>query len=897
MKSYDILKSSDLNNLHTFDGTGLQTYNNEFSVFLEAIHIDGSLEERDVQNITATSEAGQVWLIKQDDTYRVTSALRDRLTSLLAIEGVNLVQLKLTPYTKPSVGSTEFPNEAATANQLEEEFRKRDLQDEFILEETLSKTNEVTDDHSGQLDDLRNELAELRAKGAIVGRQVHLDIDENITRLAANPWTRLGSGIKLRPEADDIEIDLTHNDEIFTQRYRIGSIPIVDPKSSPRTGLKEAFEFQASNELYCAKDAEGFLYVAAKTAVDNVRIQLYEIVYGDNEGVANLVAGFDKRLTEVEKQIAQLETADHRDLFERAEKSNEVLPSDEIIFNQSKDSRKVITDENDITGQAGVIGDRLGSLAVAAIDVGSVKETLYYAATTDVDAFSLDNNADDELSNVEKNRVLELTDHLGRTIEGVLVIRRRTATAPGYITLISERDSLPLTLLVANNDGTVLQRLTENYTENLGSINGNDVGGYSWDSYEVNVDYDFQETVFGPADSPKEVADIILRIQPLSSAIGGRNINHLNIRLGSVSGEAPGIKKAPATALLKAVRDAESAALAPRFADIDKRIEEASQTGGGVSADVLSVNGHPLLADSVLDLFGTNTADFNAAPANTTYDLVFNTFISPDFATSINNELTRESASITVGIGLGRYTITPANARLKAGHQNLIFKIPKSEVSNLRDNTAQGEAVRSIIRAGTVGTIIAQVTTTIDSNFQVPNLPETWAERGNKDPIPANGNKFDEIKNKVVIKRWAAGRAPQDYNNWHTASELTISGVVLDKKYKINATVELDTSLNSNAASRIDLEIGYWKASGGGFTKLADASVEYTSNSASGRINEITLNDIEYVEVKSTDNPEINAARPGTTYFGARLQTQNFGSGIVKLIARETNNEEFVNNF
>lgn len=663
MKSVIILPGTNLDTV-AIDGSGFDLYNGEYLVSIETRNVKNEKLDEYFQSVPQGEDAP--WSIADEaGLYKITDEGKRAINSALAEKDVTSVIFAVSNYVPPrdEIPSDIFPENQVTADALRQEFGRVSKQDKYV-EELLR--DHVSDagaslEEKLEIEALREDVEALEAKANIVGRRVYHDATlDNIT-LTGGSWrkvTNAAGDLTFRPEADDIELDIEHNNEIFTHRFRRRALPtIADPQNDPiNSSKKEALEFQANNEFYCALDSNGVFYIAVKNDVRDLELQVYEIVYGEKPGIeqeidelrtdidgnVDAIAALRTKIGEVETEagdnttaiaairadIARLEKAiggSVEALFNTSDKAERAETTDKILA-QSVGTRTVVTDEHEITDpDIASFGDALGELATANIPVDGTPESLAYAVTEKVDKIALGGDSiPHEIGGLSKARILQLNDIVHGKINGALIVRAATQTAPGYITLLTQYNVQPITLTMRDAQGRITASITRNWVADEGSLNGESVGGYTWN--QSTLDPNDLLALFFDGATPRAVKDILLHLRPTPTSRGP----HISITLATVDEQPAGIKVIDVGEIVHDSVEASKASLAP----INERLDDLSRGEGHF--ELRSINSQATTLKTIFDMLGVTRTAFDAAASTTRYNLRLNIYTPKVLADQLN---------------------------------------------------------------------------------------------------------------------------------------------------------------------------------------------------------------------------------------------------------------------
>ena len=365
---------------------------------------------------------------------------------------------------------------------------------------------------------------------------------------------------------------------------------------------------------------------------------------------------------------ALLKSTGVKDIFDATAAGTPEL-SDLLISRHASKNRKVFSDQSDLTSPE---GDTLGALAKANIAILAADEQeLFYAVTDNVTNFSLGDQQVEDLFTVPQvrpDRILQVHTAIGRNdFTAVIAVRRRTATAPGYVLIASEYNAGPMVLEVIKGDGSLL-RATANYQAEAAWINGTRVGTWFFQNVDDNGNFaadqlEFQNLIFGPSDAPKEVKDIHLNLVPLQSATGGVFGPRIILGLANVTEEVVENKEFPISSLLPIMRGVSEELYQKTIDMIEQQIENLRRTVGQHGSALLSVNGFNLVVATYELLMGRLE--------NNEYTLDVRFSLSDAEATALTN-LAGTNLQLTIS-GLSSLAMPVVND-FEAGESGAVFK-------------------------------------------------------------------------------------------------------------------------------------------------------------------------------------------------------------------------------
>ena len=442
-----------------------------------------------------------------------------------------------------------------------------------------------------------------------------------------------------------------------------------------------------------------------------------------------------------------------KDLFDSVKTGLPELDDRFLVRHESK-NRKVLSDEHDLTSRE---GDTLGMLSTGNIDVfASDKEEVHYAVTDNVHSFSLgDDQVDDQfiIPAERPSRILQIHTAIGREVSAVMIVRRRTATAPGYVVIATDYNAGQLSLDVVKGDGSAL-RSTQEY-QNLGWINGLRSGGWLFQNVDDNGNFvadqfNFQNIVFGPSDAPKEVSNIHLTLEPQQSLVGGVYHPRISIGLANSSEEVIQNKKYPLSALLPLIAGVSAETLKEDLQKIENEIDTLRHHLGQNDTSLISINDFPLVAPTIQTLIGVTDAQYQAAARTTEYQLRVAFNLSASEAATLN---AAGLSNISMLFHFVRIEADPQISALTEGLTVAVFSIQKIAleqiINNVLDAGSEGAIdveLSTVDGSGDVQSRITRTTLVIDKTFSREGLTEPWARVGSEELIP-----FD----KIVQSKWA----------------------------------------------------------------------------------------------------------------------------------------------
>ena len=154
-----------------------------------------------------TNESTPLLLTQPTDQFELTAQGRELLSQILDSEpNATHIQLLISGGIRPSIEGTSLPEDGITAESLENEYNKRDLQDVHIL----GQLGIVDDKHGGSIGELEGQIDEFLARESRIGRVVTKLNTEDSADLS-NTWVRVvdGSALERLPTPPD-DLSLIH---------------------------------------------------------------------------------------------------------------------------------------------------------------------------------------------------------------------------------------------------------------------------------------------------------------------------------------------------------------------------------------------------------------------------------------------------------------------------------------------------------------------------------------------------------------------------------------------------------------------------------------------------------------------------------------------------------------
>ena len=235
-----------------------------------------------------TNESTPLLLTQPADQFELTAQGRELLSQILDSEPrATHIQLLISGGIRPSIEGTSLPEDGITAESLENEYNKRDLQDVHIL----GQLGIVDDKHGGSIGELEGQIDEFLARESRIGRVVTKLNTEDSADLS-NTWVRVvdDSALERLPTPpDDIEFYIGvpnggGSHEHFEVRFEYRHLDVIDPAQSANDVTRNSFEVRANNEIYMGQDEDGNIYLASRNSISNVLIEVDSLLYGRGSG-------------------------------------------------------------------------------------------------------------------------------------------------------------------------------------------------------------------------------------------------------------------------------------------------------------------------------------------------------------------------------------------------------------------------------------------------------------------------------------------------------------------------------------------------------------------------------------------------------------------------------------
>ena len=219
-----------------------------YSARYSAVSIDGVREVISLSDQEeTTSEAANQLLLQDTGLFILSSTGRGLFRALLnQYPDATHIQLTVSGAIRPNPGSSVFPpTTAISPRTLQDEFEKRDLQDNFILDHVEGGLGE----HGESIDDLEQEIEEFKARESQLGRRVDKLNFADSADLRNDRWTLVvrAATIEALPlEPDDIGlfvgIPSGGATEHFETRFEYRHLDLIDPTQNPTTSTRGALE-------------------------------------------------------------------------------------------------------------------------------------------------------------------------------------------------------------------------------------------------------------------------------------------------------------------------------------------------------------------------------------------------------------------------------------------------------------------------------------------------------------------------------------------------------------------------------------------------------------------------------------------------------------------------------